>query len=142
MLSKSLIRKNCVCSICEKSEDILPGEIFTGVRLADRDEFNSIPAVVTVVCCGKINNHELLFRTGNGRFYFSVRDGWGEEDGVLYGLRQGFCHDFKHPTTAETIIEECDAAVGTYHTWGGAMAYQSRKHTLDVIRSVVEGMKK
>lgn len=137
MLSKILVWKNRIYSICEKSGDILPGATFSGVHLADNDEFDAIPKGATVVCCGKIRNHELLIRTEDGQYYFSICDGWGEEDGVLYGLRQGFFHDFKHPTTDETILEECDAAVGTYHTLGGAMAYHARKHTLAAIRSVV-----
>ena len=137
MLSKSLVWKNHVYSICEKSEDILPGATFSGVHLADHEEFDAIPKGVIIVCCGKISNHELLFRTEDGRYYFSLREGWGEKDGVLYGLGQGIFYDFKHATTPDTILAECDAAVGTYHTWGGAMAYQSRKHTLDAIRSVM-----
>ena len=138
MLTQSNLRKKHIYTVCEKSGDILQGAVFKGVRLADRDTSVSVPPDATIVCCGKLSEDEMLFRTEDGRYYFSLCDGWGEEDGVLYGLSQGMCFDFKHPTAAENILAECDAALGTYCTWGGAMAYQYRKHVLDAIRSVTE----
>ena len=138
MLSNSIIRKNRIYSICERSGDILTGDTFQDVRLAENDQFESIPADAVVICCGKIEDDELLFRTVDGRYYFSLRDGWGSEDGVLYGLSQGIFFDFRHPTTDETILSECQSNLGTYHTWGGDMAYQSRKHALDSLAAVLK----
>ena len=135
MLSQTLTLKKRIFSICERSGDILPGAAFRGVRFGDGD--GSIPEDASVVCCGRISGDALLFRTEDGRIYFSVCDGWGEEDGMLYGMQMGFSFDFRHPTAVETLPAECDAALGTYSTWGGAMAYQARKRTLDVIRSVM-----
>ena len=94
MLSNSIIRKNRIYSICERSGDILTGDTFQGVRLAENDKFESIPADAVVICCGKIEDDELLFRTVDGRYYFSLRVGWGSEVGVLYGLSQGIFFDF------------------------------------------------
>ena len=139
MLSKSILWQKRVTSICERSGDILPGARFNGARLADSWDYDFIPAGETVICCGKIRTDELLFRTEDGRYYFSLCDGWGEEEGVLYGLRRGIFHDFKHPTTSDTILAECDAAVaGKYNSWSGAMLHNSIKTTIDVIRSVIE----
>ena len=138
MLSNSLVRKNQIYTICERSGDIHAGDTFLGVHLADQDDFPSIPEKTSIVCCGKIKDDELLFRTVDGRFYFSLRDGWGCEDGTLYGLSRGLFFDFGHPTTDETILSECESHLGTYHTWGGAMAYQARKHTLDTIAALVK----
>ncbi len=137
MLSNSLIWKSRVYSICARSGEILTGDTFKGVRLADNDRFDSLPADAVVICCGKIKDDELLFRTVDGRYYFSLCDGCGSESGVLYGLSRGFLFDFKHPTTNETILSECQSNLGTYHTWAGAMAYQSRKLTLDSIATVI-----
>lgn len=137
MLSNSLIWKSRVYSICARSGEILTGDTFKGVRLADNDRFDSVPADAVVICCGKIKDDELLFRTVDGRYYFSLCDGCGSESGVLYGLSRGILFDFKHPTTNETILSECQSNLGTYHTWAGAMAYQSRKLTLDSIATVI-----
>ena len=137
MLAKAS-RKKHVYEVCERSGDINPGETYSGVRLGEWDESFFIPADVKVVCCGRVNDSELLFRTENGSYYFSICDGWGEEEGILYGLRRGIFYDFQHPTTEDTIIAECEANRGTYHTWGGAMLYHARKHTLDTIVSVIK----
>ncbi len=138
MLSNTLVRKNKIYSICVRSGNIQAGETFNGICLADTDSFSSVIEDAPVVCCGQIKDDELLFRTIGGRYYFSLRDGWGYEDGTLYGLSRGLFFDFKHPTYDETILSECEANLGTYHTWGGAMAYQARKHTLDTIAAILK----
>ncbi|MCR4615639.1 MAG: hypothetical protein K5756_05770 [Clostridiales bacterium] len=141
MLSKDIIRKNSIYSVCEKSGRILPGDKFKGVHIADNSSdsyLKRIPDDAGIICCGCIDDSEILFRTENGRFYFSVCDGWGESDGVLYGLNSGVFFDFKHPTTETTILAECDArGVSAFGTFGKAMKYQARNSTLDVIRSVM-----
>lgn len=49
----------------------------------------------------------MLFSSGNGRYYFTVRDGWGVEDNCLYALSIGAIRrDFKKPVTIEEI-ESC-----------------------------------
>ena len=138
MLSSSLIQKNRIYSICEKSGDILKGDTFRGVRLAENEKYESIPGDAVVICCGKIEDDELLFCTADGRYYFSLCGGWGSEEGVLYGLSQGIFFDFKQHTNEETILSECQSNLGTYHTWAGAMAHRSRKHTLDSIAAVLK----
>ncbi len=46
----------------------------------------------------------MLFSSGNGRYYFTVRDGWGVEDNCLYALSIGAIRrDFKKPVTIEEI---------------------------------------
>lgn len=138
MLSKTITQSNRIYAICQSSGDIRPGADFHGVSVAKSGSTDALPANAQIVCCGKVSDSELLFRTEDGRYYFSIRDGWGEENGRLYGLRHGIFYDFQHPTAAETILAECAANIGTYHSWGGAMAYQGRKRTLDVIRSVMK----
>ena len=138
MLSKHINMNNRIYDICERSGEIQPGETFIGVRIASTDAFDFIAKNVKVVCCGKIKHDELLFRTEDGSYYFSICDGWGEEDGILYGLSKGISYDFKHPTTDETILAECEANRGTYHSWAGAMAYRSRCHVLDAIITVMK----
>lgn len=141
MLSNSLDFKKRVYSICEKSGDIVSGEVLSGVLFAESNSFNSIPAEMKIICRGKVTESELLFCTENGQYYFSVCDGWGENNGILYGIRQGIYYNFDHPTTVDTITFECDAALGTYHSWGGSLAYHARKNTLNIIRCVMEKYK-
>ena len=112
--------------------------LFFGVRIVDADALDRIPSHAQIAYCGKIKDNELLFRTVDGRFYFSLLDGWGSEGGTLYGLSDGFCFDFKHPTNKETILFECEAQLGTYHSWAGAMAYHERKRILKTIASVMK----
>ncbi len=138
MLANKLIRKNKIYSICAGSGDIQVGESFFGVRIVDPDALDRIPSDAQIAYCGKIKDDELLFRTVDGRFYFSLLDGWGSEGGTLYGLSHGFCFDFKHPTNEETILFECEAQLGTYHSWAGAMAYHERKRILKTIASVMK----
>ena len=143
MRSKSITQHNRVTAVCADSGDIRPGETFQGVVMAQRDDrLASLPVRALIVCCGKISDEELLFRTGDGRFYFSICDGWGSRDGVLYGLQTGLFHDFQHPTTAETIPAECEAALDAYrnrvHSFNTAMMHYAKQRTLDKIRSVMK----
>lgn len=136
MLSQKIIRKKQIYSICEKSAEINPDDIFKKLILAESNENRMIPDEVGIVCCGKVNDEEMLFRSSDGRCYFSVKDGWGTESGVLYGITGGLCFDFKHPTTDQTILSEC--LTGHYRSYSGAMAFQGKKRTLEIIKSVME----
>ncbi len=137
-VAKEENRKKHTYEVCERSGDIKPCETFDGVRLSEWEESFFIPTDVKVVCCGRVNDSELLFRTENGGCYFSICDGWGQEESIMYGLRWGIFYGFRHPTAEDTIITECEGNKGTYHTWGSAMLYHSRKHTLDTIVSVIQ----
>ena len=137
MLSNKLKRERKIVSICEESRDFHVGDTFKKVVFADDDD-EQIKTNIGIYYCGKVSGDEALFRTGDGRVYFSICNGWGEKDGILYGLEQGFFFDFGHSTTEETTLTECKNSLGTYSTWGGAMAFQSRKGTLDTIAKVMK----
>ena len=81
----------------------------------------------------------MLFRSLDERYYFSLRNGWGVKDSTLYGLEVGLYFDFGHPTTQESLSDECENALGSYHTWGGALAYYHRKAILDKILTSLGG---
>lgn len=124
MLSPTIIRKRQVLAVCENSRDIIPGDEFHGVRIAEPDDLVHLPLNPTIVCIGQLDVDEMLFSADNGRYYFTVIDGWGEKDQMLYGLEFGDYYDFKHPTTTESAIEELEMqAKPTFTTWGGAMKY-------------------
>lgn len=137
MLSNKLKKERKIVSICEESRDFHVDDTFKKVVFADDDD-EQVKTTAGISYCGRVSGDEALFRTGDGRVYFSICDGWGEKDGILYGLEQGIFFDFGHPTTEDTILAECEKGLGTYSTWGGAMAYQSRKGTLDTIAKVMK----
>ena len=136
MLSQKLLAKIHTYAVCERSGDIEVGDTFIDVRFADVGPSCDVSGIA-VVCCGKVYDDELLFRSEDGQYYFSVRDGWGEENRVLYGISRGIFFDFGHPTSEETILAECENALGEYHSWAGAMAHQSKKWTLETIVGVM-----
>ena len=59
------------------------------------------------VCIGKIGGSERVFLTDDKLCYFSVTDGWGEKDGYLVALEQGFV--FRHDIPME--LEDLKAFV-------------------------------
>ena len=136
MLSKKLLDKQKTISICLNSKEINTGDVFRCVKVIT-DDPSALPQKTPVVCCGTVTTEEMLFRTEDGRYYFSLVDGWGAEKEVLYGLNIGLFYDFMHPTEVSSIAEECKTALGTYTTWGGAMAYNFRKRTLQRIKEVI-----
>lgn len=136
MLSGNMIRKSRVYAICERSGDVQVGSVFSFVVIAAPNSFRSLPDTA-VVCCGRDSSGWPLFRTVDGRYYFSLTGGYGEEDGILYGLDVGLYYDFGHPTDEANILEECAAQVGTYHSFCGALAYGDRKRKLDRIAAVM-----
>ena len=79
VLSQNINKKDKEYSVCKSSGEIAPGEVFKGVAFADEDEEKDIPAETGIVCCGKVSENEMLFRTGDGRMYFPIYDGWGRK---------------------------------------------------------------
>ena len=138
MLSKEFERKIRIFGICERSGDILPGTVFRAAELAERDPAFRLPPAASVVCCGAVSESELLFRTGDGGLYFSLRDGWGGEDGVLYGIRVGFHYDFGHPAAEEEIIAECAQPLRGMRSFGGTMVQHALTEYRKAIRTVLE----
>lgn len=127
MLSPALSRKNHIISVCVTGGDILPGTVFEAAEIAFPDDRMQIPFSEAIVCIGKRSDSEMLFSAANGRYFFTVADGWGAEDRVLYGLKIGVCFDFNHPTTVDSAIAQLEQNVKpTYTTWGGAMAYAAK----------------
>ena len=137
MLSQKIIRARQIYAVCESSKEIKPGDVFKDVKFIDQNE-EILPGQCRIICCGEISKDEMLFRSSDGRFYFSIKDGWGAESDILYGITKGLYFDFQHPTTDQTILSECESHLGTYKSWAGAMAFQARKHTLEKISEVMK----
>ena len=86
------------------------GDDSTAEKLAGKD----------IICCGDTEGiiaeeNEKVFRSTDGRYYFTICDGWGSEDDTLYGLGIQIFHDSGHPTTPESALAECTVKP-EYHT--------------------------
>lgn len=137
MIAKKFLLEQNTIRICAESEPIRPGDRFAGVSNAALLQKVNGAILTDILCCGTVNEDEMLFSAESGRYYFSFRNGWGVKDMKLYGMELGLFFDFKHPTTNENISEECMRNYGSYSTWGGAMATKHRRSILDTIAFVV-----
>ena len=104
MLSEKLIQKEKIIDICKKDNTAFKaGMTFNKITVLKAD-CNSNILCGPVTFLGHTDSYEMLFSSGNGRYYFTVRDGWGVEDNCLYALSIGAIkRDFKKPVTIEEI---------------------------------------
>ena len=107
MLSEKLIMEEKIKSICKKDRTVFRrGMGFDGITVLN-------PGFCGSMLCGPVtfwghtDQNEMLFSSGNGRYYFTVRDGWGVEDNCFYALSIGAIkRDFKKAVTIEEIEHE------------------------------------
>ena len=80
MLSEKLIMEEKIKAICKKDRTIFQkGAVFDKITVLNSDPYDSmLCGPVTFLGC--TDRYEILFTSGNGRYYFTVRDGWGVED--------------------------------------------------------------
>ena len=90
MLSKRKEYQNEIYEICQKSGDVSINDRFKGVQFSESALYDKSYAEMPCVCIGKIGGSERVFLTDDKLCYFSVTDGWGENDGYLVALNQGF----------------------------------------------------
>ena len=94
MLSERKKKEMEMFTICQTSGDININDRFNGTRYLTPVLFDEYYAKTPCICIGKIGNSERIFVTEDKLCYFSVTYGWGEKDGFLVVLNQGF--EFKH----------------------------------------------
>ena len=136
MVSEKILKNERILDICKKSGDIKPGAVFDSVEVAESIPGLELVKRQTVICCGKVNDNEILFKTKGGQYYFSVLNGWGEQDGILYGLNAGLFYNFRRPMTDKDITEEINR-LSDYHSYTGALRYMGQKTILEKIISVI-----
>ena len=80
---------------------------------------------------------QMLFSSGNGRYYFTVRDGWGVMDNHLYALSIGSIRrDFQWPVTVEdieSIVNSPKESRGAYAALANAMKQKDDTEILKVL---------
>ena len=138
MLSEKLITEEKIKAICKKDRTIFQkGAVFDKITVLNSDPCGSmLCGPVTFLGC--TDRYEMLFTSGNGRYYFTVRDGWGVEDNCLYALSIGaICRDFKKPVTVEEIesgVNNPKEPRGTYSALAIGMKLKDDKEILKVLK--------
>ena len=125
-------------AICKKDRTIFQkGAVFDKITVLNSDPCDSmLCGPVTFLGC--TDRYEILFTSGNGRYYFTVRDGWGVEDNCLYALSIGAIRrDFKKPVTVEEIesgVNNPKEPRGTYSALAIGMKLKDDKEILKVLK--------
>lgn len=138
MLSGKLITEEKIKAICKKDRTIFQkGAVFDKITVLNSDPCGSmLCGPVTFLGC--TDRYEILFTSGNGRYYFTVRDGWGVEDNCLYALSIGaICRDFKKPVTVEDIefsVNHPKEPKSTYSALSIGMKLKDDKEILKVLK--------
>lgn len=138
MLSGKLITEEKIKAICTKDRTIFQkGAVFDKITVLNSDPCGSmLCGPVTFLGC--TDRYEMLFTSGNGRYYFTVRDGWGVEDNCLYALSIGAIRrDFKKPVTVEDIefsVNHPKEPKSTYSALAIRMKLKADKEILKVLK--------
>lgn len=138
MLSGKLITEEKIKAICKNDRTIFQkGAVFDKITVLNSDPCGSmLCGPVTFLGC--TDRYEMLFTSGNGRYYFTVRDGWGVEDNCLYALSIGaICRDFKKPVTVEDIefsVNHPKEPKSTYSALSIGMKLKDDKEILKVLK--------
>lgn len=138
MLSEKLITEEKIKAICKKDRTIFQkGAVFDKITVLNSDPCGSM-LCGSVTFLGCTDRYEMLFTSGNGRYYFTVRDGWGVEDNCLYALSIGaICRDFKKPVTVEDIefsVNHPKEPKSTYSALSIGMKLKDDKEILKVLK--------
>lgn len=138
MLSEKLTMEEKIKAICKKDRTIFQkGAVFDKITVLNSDPYDSM-LCGPVTFLGSTDRYEMLFTSGNGRYYFTVRDGWGVEDNCLYALSIGAIRrDFKKPVTIEEIesgVNNPKEPRGTYSALAIGMKLKDDKEILKVLK--------
>ena len=138
MLSEKLIMEEKIKTICKNDRTLFQkGAVFDKIIVLNSDHCGSmLCGPVTFLGC--TDCYEMLFTSGNGRYYFTVRDGWGVEDNCLYALSIGAIRrDFKKPVTIEEIesgVNNPKEPRGTYSALAIGMKLKDDTEILKVLK--------
>ncbi len=138
MLSEKFILEEKIINICKNDRTVFKrGMVFNKITVLNRDCCcSTFCGQITV--CGYTDCGEMLLSSGNGRYYFTVRDGWGVEDNCLYALSVGaIMRDFKKPVT----IEEIESGVNNPQEPRGAYSAMSMKMKLETDKEILKVLK-
>lgn len=140
---KKLENKWRVYSVCRQNMSVKTGDVFRGIRFAEKPYWPKIDFSKQKVCIhGIAYEDELLVSTRKQRYFFTLKDGWGMKDGYLYGMRLGTFMDFGRSVTREEIQEMADSPSkkrGVYTHMSEAMKKEQMKTILKVMNNIDKG---
>lgn len=125
-------------AICKNDRTLFrKGAVFDKITVLNSDLCGSM-LCGPVTFLGHTDSYEMLFSSGNGRYYFTVRDGWGVEDNCLYALSIGAIRrDFKKPVTVEDIefsVNHPKEPKSTYSALSIGMKLKDDREILKVLK--------
>ena len=139
MLSETMKLKEKIISICKHDKTFLRKDSTFDKITVLKSVFYGSMLCGPVTFLGRTDSCEMLFSSGNGRYYFTVRDGWGVEDNCLYALSIGSIkRDFKKPVTIEEIeyeVNNPEAPKSTYSALSIKMKLKDNTQILKVLKS-------
>ena len=138
MLEEKYIAEEKIKSICKKDSSFLQkGTVFDKITVLESGFCGSM-LCGPVVFLGRTERWEMLFSSGNGRYYFTVRGGWGVEDNCLYAMSIGeIRRDFKKPVTVKDIehgVNNPKEPRGVYSGFAMKMKLKADKEILKVLK--------
>lgn len=138
MLSEKFITEEKIINICKSDSTVFKrGMVFNKITVLNQDCCGSM-LCGQVTFQGHTDRCELLFSSGNGRYYFTVRDGWGVENDCLYALSVGAIRrDFKKPVT----VREIEHAVNNPQEPRGVYSAMSMKMKLETDKEILKVLK-
>ena len=138
MLSEKLIMEEKIKNICKKDKTLFQnGMVFDKITVLN-SYFCASMLCGPVTFLGCTDRYEMLFSSGDGRYYFTLRDGWGVEDNCLYALSIGAIRrDFKKSVTVEDIefaVNNPGEPRGAYAAVAIGMKLKEDKEILKVLK--------
>ena len=133
MLSERKEYRDKIYEICKNGGDVNINDHFTGVIFSESALYDRSYASMPCKCIGKIDSSERVFLTDDKLCYFSVTDGWGEKDGYLVALEQGFV--FRHDIPME--LEDLKAFVAEPPEAHGFAANMKRCREIRIAKTII-----
>ena len=139
ILYETMKLKEKIICICKQDKTFLrKGSTFDKITVLKSGFYGSM-LCGPVTFLGHTDSYEMLFSSGNGRYYFTVRDGWGVEDNCFYALSIGAIkRDFKTAVTIEEIEHEInnpEEPRSTYSAMAIKMKLKDNTQILKVLKS-------
>ena len=135
MLSETMKLEEKIISICKHDKTFLrKGSTFDKITVLKSGFYGSM-LCGPVTFLGHTDSYEILFSSGNGRYYFTVRDGWGVEDNCLYALSIGAIkRDFKKPVSIEEIEHEVNNPEEPKSTYSALSIKMKLKDDIQILK--------
>lgn len=134
--------------LCEKIRNIIkiaevclldsrafsPGMTFDGVTVAETGCIRDKSILNRRIRChGTTDGEELLVSSDDMRCFFTLKDGWGEENRRIYALSVGFYIDFGTPVTVEHLEKMLSKPASPKGVYTGLAEQEKRKHIKTII---------